>query len=114
MPVTKPKLELAALLASGHTIEWCWTTWDDERVVQYDTVLSLVSALRIYSHQTRLIILQTVTWLYHLGQNGGFSGDVLHYNWHSPLLTTIATNSVAAGTMIGVSFDLSHSAVALD
>lgn len=108
MPVTKPKLELAALLALGRTVQWCWTTWDDERVVDYDTVLSLVSAPHTDSHQTRLIIFQTVTWLYHLGQNGRFSGDVLHYDWHSPLLTVIATNSVAAGIVIAASFNLSH------
>lgn len=113
MPVTKPKLELAALLASRRTIEWCWTTWDDERVVQYDAVLSLVSVPHTDSHQTRLIILQTVTWLYHLGQNGGFSGDVPHYNWHSPLLTTIAANSVAAGIVIAVSLTSLMSSVAL-
>ena len=47
MPETQSRLEQAALYAFGHTVEWCWMTWDDERVIEYDTILSLVGMVHL-------------------------------------------------------------------
>lgn len=41
-PVLRPEPHLTALCAWGNTVEWCWTVWDDERIVEYDVILCLV------------------------------------------------------------------------
>ncbi|KIP12579.1 hypothetical protein PHLGIDRAFT_262262 [Phlebiopsis gigantea 11061_1 CR5-6] len=82
VPVTRPQLWLAALFAAGHTVQWCWRAWCDERIVGYDTILSL-----------------TTTWLYHLSQEDHCVFPTTRH-WHSTFSTAISVDPSAAAVAI--------------
>lgn len=48
MPMAHTETHLTTLCAWGHTVEWCWSCWDDERIADYDVILQLVRMRLIY------------------------------------------------------------------
>ena len=97
------------LLRWGDVVPWCWSTWNDQRVANTETIRSLVSNTRDKARvRSKHSFCKSATWLYLMGAPVyGPQCDALHQKVFGIDLRCILLNDLfSSSLMILVSFQL--------